>query len=717
MRRVHLACASAAIGIAPMCFVDQLRAADRSWIDPGGGDFGTAGNWSPAVVPGSLDAAHFTLNDAYTVTFAASRTNHRMRLSQGTVTFNLGGTRTYALTSTGLPTDPSIAIGGGGFPIPRPGHLLINNGTVSGSSGFVGVGPAGLTSRIDNRLSVGAGGRLNMTGTLSAGFETDGVIDVTGGGDVNANVCAFGWLADARGGLSVSGGTSSFVTTTLFAGLAGHGTLNISGAGVATTTLGASIANGGSSSGAVTVTGAGSSWTNTGTMMTVGTAGAGSLTISDGALVTSGAPRIGDGSMATGNVLVTGIGSRWIATGSGAKIGNVGHGSLTIAGGGTAAFGQVEIGSEAGSVGSLNVSGNGSRWTGTNVSVGKTGTGHINVTAGGVAQSSSFVRLGGGIFTTGTGSGFMTVDGAGSLFNGQLYVEETSTLTVSNGGHVNLGFLESFGTVTLTGGTGSFGTVTSQFGGYGAGRINVSGGGGSFTAQSIKQSVLNIAGGGRATVRPDGTDAAVSVVQNLALGGSPGAWTGTLDLTNNDLIIDYDLASPLLNVADQIRSAYNGGAWNGAGGITSSSANANTFGLGYAESSSVFSTFPATFSGQTVDDTAVLIKFTRYGDANLDGNVNLSDFNELASNFGQVNRFWRQGDFNYDNTVNLQDFNRLAGNFGQSAGAEVTPQDWADLAAAVPEPAMGLAALAATTLVLRRRCRAPRDERLQRFFE
>ena len=701
-RRVPLACATAAIGIIPMLSSRDACAADRSWIDPGGGAFATAGNWSPASVPGLSDAAHFTLNNAYTVSFAANHTNTRMRLTQGTVTFDLGVTRTYALTTTSLPDDPSIMVGVGGSLLARQAHLTINNGTVSGSSAELGVGPVGsLSLPIDGRVSVGTGGRLNLSGTLGVGFETVGRVDVSGGGDVTSNVGAFGWGTATRGGLSVSGAGSTYTTTAVYVGLGGNGTLLVSDDGDMSMNIGASIANGVGSTGSVTITGAGSSWTNTGTMMTVGTSGAGSLTISAGAVVTSGAARIGDGSMATGNVLVTGVSSRWLATGTGAKIGNLGDGSLTIAGGGTAAFGQVEIGSEAGSAGSVNISGNGSRWTATNVSVGKTGIGNIAITGGGRMDASGIMRLGGAFFTTGTGTGVMTVDGAGSLYNGELYVEESSTLTVSNGGHANLAFLESFGTVTLTGGTGSFGTVTGQFGSYGSGRINVANGG-SFTAQSIKQSVLNITGGGRATVRPDGTDIGLSAVQNLALGGSPGAWQGTLDLTNNDLVIDYDPPTPLLNVLDQIRTAYNGGAWNGAG-ITSSSANANTFGLGYAESSSVFTTFPATFSGLPVDDTAVLIKFTRYGDANLDGQVNLSDFNALAANFGQSNRFWRQGDFNYDGTVNLQDFNRLAANFGLSAaGPEVTPADWSALASAVPEPAALVALCAPLALAVGR---------------
>ena len=61
------------------------------------------------------------------------------------------------------------------------------------------------------------------------------------------------------------------------------------------------------------------------------------------------------------------------------------------------------------------------------------------------------------------------------------------------------------------------------------------------------------------------------------------------------------------------------------------------------------------------------------GDANRDGQVNLQDFNILASNFGQSNRTFTQGDFNYDGTVNLQDFNILAGRFGQSLAPATTP--------------------------------------------
>ena len=58
---------------------------------------------------------------------------------------------------------------------------------------------------------------------------------------------------------------------------------------------------------------------------------------------------------------------------------------------------------------------------------------------------------------------------------------------------------------------------------------------------------------------------------------------------------------------------------------------------------------------------------TRLGDANLDGTVNLADFNRIAANFGASSGLWSRGDFNYDGITNLIDFNRLAANFGLSA--------------------------------------------------
>ena len=101
------------------------------------------------------------------------------------------------------------------------------------------------------------------------------------------------------------------------------------------------------------------------------------------------------------------------------------------------------------------------------------------------------------------------------------------------------------------------------------------------------------------------------------------------------------------------------------------------------------------------------VNVAHFGDANLDGTVNLNDFNVLASNFGQTNSVWEQGDFNEDGTVNLNDFNLLAANFGKtiqpappSAAIAIV---FGDAAGLVPEPSSVIALLLAPLIASRRR--------------
>jgi hypothetical protein len=70
-------------------------------------------------------------------------------------------------------------------------------------------------------------------------------------------------------------------------------------------------------------------------------------------------------------------------------------------------------------------------------------------------------------------------------------------------------------------------------------------------------------------------------------------------------------------------------------------------------------------NGERLPQDATVSFFTLGGDANRDRQVNLADFNILASNFGQSSRTFSQADFNYDGTVNLADFNILASKFRQ----------------------------------------------------
>ena len=185
--------------------------------------------------------------------------------------------------------------------------------------------------------------------------------------------------------------------------------------------------------------------------------------------------------------------------------------------------------------------------------------------------------------------------------------------------------------------------------------------GNSFNANNV----IGLGTGGNAIVNP-GT----GTLRTGGLSVDPGS---TFDLTNNAMVIDYTApAAPLNTVIGLLMRGYNGGTWTGDG-LTSSSAGltATDRALGYAEATNLFTTFPATFGGQQVDNTSILIRYTLYGDANLDRSVNLDDFTALAANFGQPNRVFSQGNFDYspDGVVNLDDFTLLAAQFGKTLAA------------------------------------------------
>jgi hypothetical protein len=176
---------------------------------------------------------------------------------------------------------------------------------------------------------------------------------------------------------------------------------------------------------------------------------------------------------------------------------------------------------------------------------------------------------------------------------------------------------------------------------------------------------LRIGDGGLVTVSP-GADKVLRV-GNLSI-NNVGAADGQLDLNDNAMIVDYSGSSPILSIATLIQAGYNGGAWGGDG-IDSNTARLSAIGgagstaLGFAEAGDLG---VSTFMGQSVDSTAVLVRHTFYGDANLDGTVNLSDFLRLRASFGANSFQWSDGNFNFDTTINLSDFLGLRRNFGST---------------------------------------------------
>ena len=97
---------------------------------------------------------------------------------------------------------------------------------------------------------------------------------------------------------------------------------------------------------------------------------------------------------------------------------------------------------------------------------------------------------------------------------------------------------------------------------------------------------------------------------------------------------------------------------------------------------------------------------TRFGDADLDGAVNLADFAALAVSFGAADAGWASGDFTGDGAANLGDFASLGRNFGFNRGAladfATGPRTSGVEAARLPEPGSA-ALLAAAPALLRRR--------------
>ena len=77
-----------------------------------------------------------------------------------------------------------------------------------------------------------------------------------------------------------------------------------------------------------------------------------------------------------------------------------------------------------------------------------------------------------------------------------------------------------------------------------------------------------------------------------------------------------------------------------------------------------------------IDNTTthqVSVGYTLYGDANLDGRVNVQDLAVLAANYRKSVNGWASGDFNYDGVVDVEDLALLAANYRHSLASDIVP--------------------------------------------
>ena len=149
----------------------------------------------------------------------------------------------------------------------------------------------------------------------------------------------------------------------------------------------------------------------------------------------------------------------------------------------------------------------------------------------------------------------------------------------------------------------------------------------------------------------------VLVVSSMSIGG-------LLDLNDNDLVLDYTGVSQASSVQSHINSGRNGGDWLGTTGITSTearNANPRITTLGAIEASDFKNIYgpAATFSGATIDPTAVLVKYTYYGDADFNGAVNFDDYGRIDNGFGNSLTGWLNGDLDGNGLVNFDDYSLI----------------------------------------------------------
>jgi autotransporter-associated beta strand protein len=315
-----------------------------------------------------------------------------------------------------------------------------------------------------------------------------------------------------------------------------------------------------------------------------------------------------------------------------------------------------------------------------------------------------------------TGSGTLTKEGAGTLtlsgsdsasgttdiyagtftlaysgsFAGNVLSAATGTVTNINGTLTNTPLITADGTLNF-GANNTSGFLLRTLGGLIIG-----------PSSNVANGVVNVAFASPHSART------LIMTSSLSFSGTTNAWSGKLDLSNNDMIVHYGSLSTITN---QVESGYNNGNWNGSG-ITSSAAAADSTHLTalgvilnandsnvplYASGSPLGS-----FDGYNPAATDVLVKYTYYGDANLNGDVDGTDYALIDNGYMNQLTGWYNGDFNYDGAVNGSDYTLMDNAFnnqGSSLASIIASPDAVTTsqiagaqpaaAASVPEPASG----------------------------
>jgi hypothetical protein len=202
-------------------------------------------------------------------------------------------------------------------------------------------------------------------------------------------------------------------------------------------------------------------------------------------------------------------------------------------------------------------------------------------------------------------------------------------------------------------------------------------------------------------------------------------WSPTQSSSATDIGTKYlDLSGGSLStLTAEVSQGFNGGNWNGTTGITSSAAAADSTHLTAVgiiqnnQNGSPIYSAANPFEGSAPGASDILVKYTYFGDTNLDGTVDGSDYTRIDSAYladlstpGSMTG-WFNGDFNYDGVIDGSDYTLIDNAFNQqgtniAAQIAVGTAQIADSpnASPVPEPAgISIATTSVALLAVRRR--------------
>jgi hypothetical protein len=241
----------------------------------------------------------------------------------------------------------------------------------------------------------------------------------------------------------------------------------------------------------------------------------------------------------------------------------------------------------------------------------------------------------------------------GTLGTVGLVKANTSTWTLSGSNTYSLGTTAAGGTLVLA----SAGALPSNSG-------------------------LNISSGATVSIANHSTNATyVPVLSTFSN-------SGILDMGNNAMLIHN--SNTLVGIINgQAASGYNQGSWNGSGsGVINSSLAA--IDSRHNTAVGVATGLTTTWQGMSVVATDVLVKDTYYGDADLSGGVDGTDYSRIDNGYLNNLTGWYNGDFNYDGVINGSDYTLIDNTFN-TQGAQLSEQIASATAqvqsAPVPEPA------------------------------